>query len=198
MPLWIPPEGSHPGYVAGRWYQTHRGTIAAGAAFAGGSIRLVPFILPKPIKISDLGVRITTGASGGNCQLAIYGSDQATKLPTGNALASTGSISTTNTGVVSADITGSDVSLVPGLLWTAINLDATAASTAVFQVLAGAHDEGGWLIGSTTQANISGSATVGALVLSFAQTYNTWPDLTGQSLSVVAANSYAILHMKAA
>lgn len=167
----------HPGYVAGRWYSTLVGNFSAGTALANGSIRLYPFMVTQAITLSNIGARVTTAASGGNIQLAIYASNTSTKYPTGTALCSTASISTTTAGDVGPAACA--ISLTAGTLyWGAVNADATAGGTAIMQVLAAAATNAGWLIGATTQAGISGAATSGNFLIVAATAFNTWPDLT--------------------
>lgn len=166
----------HPGYVATRWYPTVQGTYAAGTAVSGNSIKLQAFMVTQAITLSNIGARLTTAAAAGNVQLAIYASNATTKYPTGTALCSTASLSTTSTG----NITGTcSTSLTAGTLYySAINADATAGSTAIFQIVTVAANQNSWLIGGTTQNAISSAATNGELVILVTQTFNTWPDLT--------------------
>lgn len=164
-----------PPFVAGRWYAIFRGIPSSGAVNQN-LICLAPFILPKPITMSDLGCRVTTALAANNFQLAIYASDPATAYPTGNALAVTGNISTAVAAVVSADITGANVTLAPGLYWSASNQSGATSA------LQSAANLGSTIfIGSTTITNVSTAAAQAYFCLTFAQTYNTWPDLTGQT-----------------
>jgi len=187
----------HGGFIAGNWYNPWpHGELAAGSALPGNSIRFFPFVLPRPMTVSDLGCRITTRSAGNNIQLAIYGSVAATGLPTGNALAVTGSISTSATGALSADITGSNV-LLPGgeLLWAAINSDNAVV---VMQIVAGTSGMPGFWAGTTSLANVTFASTGGVFIRTYAQTFNTWPDMTGQATVVANANTYGLVFLKAA
>lgn len=188
----------HPGYIAGNWYQPVLGTAGAGAALANGSIRLLPFFLKQRITISDLGARITTAASGGNIQLAIYASSPNTKMPTGSQLAATGSISTTSTGTVSADISGADVTLEPGFYWMAVNADATAGATVVCQTLNTATISMSNLIGSATLSDISSGAGNASMYLSTPVAFNTWGDLTGATFTKNNGTNSALVFFKVA
>lgn len=182
---------SRPNKVAGRWYNTVSTQLAAGAAVTANVIRLIPFYLSQAVTVSDLGARISTLAAAGNFQLAIYAMDS-NSLPTGNALAVTGNISTASATTVSADITGADVSLTAGWYYAAVCADN---GTVIFQTVANTFSHAGNLIGSTTIANV---APGNNLVLGFAQTFGTWPDLTGQTFTESASAVSAALLIKVA
>lgn len=190
--------GAHPGFVAGRWYTAGSGTIVNGTSVAQQNIiNLAPFYLSQPVTISDLGVRVTTAAASSNVQLAIYSSDPTTHKPTGNALAVTGNIVSTSTGALSADITGANVTLAPGLYWMASNMDTSAVQ------LQGAYSTNqaiyASLIGSTTLANITSGGTSVGIWLQVTQSFGTWPDLTSATfVEVTGACTCAMLFMKAA
>lgn len=190
----------HPGYVAGRWYLPYSTYgLGNGGTFSNGVMIFVPFIVPKAITVSDLGAKIATLSASGNFQLAIYASDPTTKQPTGNALGTTASISTGATGVVSAALAGGNITLAPGFYWMAVNKDANATSV-VFQV-AGASGQmvPSFLFGSASQSNISSGGGTGLIAFSRAQTYGTWPDMTGQSITdYTVSGGYCLLHLKAA
>lgn len=187
----------HPGYVAGRWYWSITATVAASSAPTNDKVSLHPFVLSKAITVSDLGARIVTGVALGNIQLAIYASSPTTFLPDGPALAVTADIAATAAGVVSADITGSNVTLQPGLYWGAVNASSVTIIMASF---ANAYSFGGTLVGSATLANVSAGTTSASLTITFPSTYGTWPTATGQTFTEVTANSNssALLLLKAA
>lgn len=191
--------GALVGHVAGRWYLASDAPVAQGGNFTTNNARMLPFVLTETITISDLGARVATLAAGGNFQLAIYASDAATFKPTGNALAATGDISTAATGAVSADITGSNVQLTPGLYWMAVCVDATAGGVAVFQTFATSSPALGYLIGSTTHANLIGANGSVALHYSVSMTYGTWPDMTSATFTeTVNSTAACALHFKVA
>lgn len=178
-------------HVAGRWYHAAQMATSSGAAMTTGNARLVPFFLLETITISDLGCRIQTAASGGNLALAIYASDATTQYPTGTPVASTGSISTTSSGPVSADITGADVQLTPGLYWMAVSVDATASSVVTTTAQSNSFTWMTFLLGSTVLSRLSsgGSGSV-SMHLETAMTFGTWPNLTAASFTEIA-NSQA-------
>lgn len=185
---------NHPGYVTGTWYSTvPYATVAAGVAVPINTIKLVPFTISKPITISALGARVTTAATSGNFQLAVYANAAATGRPTGNALCTTGNISSASTGAISATASCTGA-LTPGTYWGGVNSDN---STAVFQITSGAALTGAYLIGSTTLANITASSTNVSYNLSVAQTFGTWPDLTSGSFTEQNSSTFALVFMKA-
>lgn len=171
-----------PGYVAGRWYAPAAVPSVVTGVNGQDTIRLAPMLIYQPVRVSDLGCRIGT-ANAGNCQLAIYASDAATKLPTGNPLAVTGNIATTPVGLTSADITGADVSFTPGLYWMACNIDGATASLQGI----GATPWAPTMIGDATLTNLGASVTGVSTCYSIAQAFGAWPSLTGASLT--AANN---------
>lgn len=186
---------TQPDYVAGRWYPAILGTPAISSNPGANIIQFIMVALVKPITISDLGAYITTLSVAGNLQLAIYANDPTTSRPTGNALATTGSISTTLAGVISADVVGSNVVLQPGFYWAAVNMDN---GTCTIGGVASSFPRQPYMVGSTTLANIAVSNTACTLRLTFAQAFNTWPDMTGQALTESSTVAGPFLYMKAA
>lgn len=186
----------HPGYIAGNWYHSAPGAIvAAGTAFAASTIYALPFVLTKPIRIAALGARVTTASAGGNFQLAIYANNPATGRPTGAALVSTGNISTASAATASANVTA-EATLAPGIYWMAVNQDNAAAA---YQTLANTVPYTTALIGSTTLANVSSAAASVLMVLSVAQAFGTWPDLSAASFTeITAAPRCPLVFLKAA
>lgn len=184
-----------PPWIAGNWYNPYDGPLANGIALVQNSMRFTPFFIERTITISDLGTRINTISGGGSIQLAVYGSAAATSWPTGNALAVTGNISTASAVGVSGDITGSNVTLTPGLYWGAVNSDN---SVAVCYALAGANLTAARLVGSANLGTVTGASTTGTFMLTLASTFNTWPDVTGGGFAESIALSHALVLLKAA
>lgn len=164
----------HPGYIVGNWYVPSGITfIAGGSAPSANSIRLFPSYIKERITINSLGVRVSTLFASGNVQAAIYAANTATGRPTGNALASTASMSTTSVASVNAAVS---LQLEPGLYWFGTCMDnATSALAAVSASSIGASST----IGSATQANDLGAG--GLTSISVIGTFGTWPDMTSAS-----------------
>jgi len=195
--VWVKEDlADHPGYISGNWYHGNIGmSLAAGSALAANAIRSIPFVLKSRVTISQLAARITTAAAAGNLQLAIYANNPLTGTPTGPALATTASQSTAATGPFTLPLLA-NATLEAGVYWLAANADN---STVVCQAYAAAQVVAGFLVGSPNLTDITGAATTAALVMSLgAQTFGTWPDLTGQTFTRVGANSCAIPIFKVA
>jgi hypothetical protein len=186
-----------PDGVSGNWIAPplYGATTVAGAALTVNSIRLMPFVLDRAITISDLGVHITTLDAAGSVQVAIYAHSHATGRPTGNALAATGSLSAASASSVSGDITGANVLLPPGTYWMAVNSNG---STAACKTISAATLHMAALCGTGSLGNVTSGATTNQTSVSIAQTYGTWPDLTGQTFSTATSTGSALVYMKVA
>lgn len=172
------PLAPFPRYVSGKWRLASMDqAIAGGQAPGANSIRLYPFYIYDSVTIDRLGACVTTLFAGGNVQIAIYAADATTLTPTGNALVSTGSISAAATGSVEATVS---YALAPGLYWAATNCDN---ATNTFDANGSTSTWMARAIGSATQASCwtTGGGTLSGYT--FAQTYGTWPDLTGQTFA---------------
>jgi len=181
------------GYVSGRYYHGMIAVVSAGSTPGANSIRLHPIVVKERVTISELGARVTTAEVGKSFQLAIYASDPATKLPTGNALGSTANMSAGATGAMTAAL-GANVALEPGLYWAAILGDVTSA---VFQSFgSNSTNISAFLGGAASQ--VASGATSSIAYLSTAGTFGTWPDLTSATFSYGNSNAYASIFFKAA
>lgn len=182
-------EKGLPRYLSGNYYQgSPYATVAAGAALAANTIRMVPFLIREAVTISELACRTTTLSSGGRIQLAIYAHDETTGKPTGLPLAQTGSISTTTTGVTSMAPVGGNVRLEPGLYWWAINSDNSVAVMQAYIVGAAIMS---YMVGGTL-SEVSSAATSSTIVYSVAsQTFGTWGDLTGATFTKISTANYS-------
>lgn len=165
-----------PGYVTGKWYQPFGGIqIAEDQAPGSGSIRLMPIVIKQKITIGALATRVATVSASGNVQFAIYASDSISKLPFGTPVYKSASVSTTSLGVVS--ITGVATTLNPGIYWFCTNSDNAQATYP-------GHDATTFFFstffGSTSTTNLL-SEDANIVGLGIAQTYGTWPTLSGSS-----------------
>lgn len=168
----------YPRYVSGMWRLASMDqAIATGQAPGANSIRLYPFYVYDAVTIDQLGVYCGTLSAGGNVQIAIYAADATTLNPTGTALVSTASIDASGTGSLSA---AASLALAPGIYWAATNCDNATNSF-------GANGSTStWMsraIGSATQSSClsGGGGTLSGYT--FAQTFGTWPNLTGQTFA---------------
>jgi|SRR5687768_5577281 len=172
------PNGPYPSYVSGKWLLASMDqAMGSGQAPGANSIRLYPFYIHEEVAIDRLGVCVTTLFAGGNIQAAIYASDPDTHMPIGNVLVSSGNMSGSATGSVEATVS---VTLQPGLYWAATNCDNTT------NTMDGNGSTSTWMARSIGSVNQSSCISTGGGTLSgftFAQTFGTWPDLTGQSFT---------------
>ncbi len=157
-----------------RWWHPKGSGVLAGTPAAPGanSIRLFPGYIDSKLTINNLAARVSTLFSGGLFQLAIYAAN-AENYPTGNALISTASISTTTTGLQSG---AASKQLDPALYWWALNCDN---ATAVFN----SYGPSGLMVGQTIGVQGAANVFAAATGLLLAQTFGTWPDLTATSWS---------------
>ena len=182
--------------VSGRWVAACTGgvTLQAGQN-SSASLWLYPFIITEATTISDLGMRVATASAGVNGMLGIYAHSTTTGDATGTAVASVVGISMAATGTVSGAL-ASNVTLQPGLYWVAFQASGAtaAATTAAASELA--------LIcmvsGSTSLSEVSTAAATAMQYKFVANTYGTFPDLTGASFSNSAARNGALLFYKVA
>lgn len=186
----------HPGYVAGRWYLPFdAGVLAAGSALTTASIKFVPFFVGDTLKLTDLGVRITTLAAGGLIGCAIYENyPSANNRPQGNPLASVLGLSTAAAAMVSA---AAAATLTAGMYWFGVQPDAVAGGVVCCQAYGPASSPAGWLTGSTNADRISDSAAGVRSILTVNNTYGSWPNLTGASFTDTTGSVTAIPYMKA-
>ena len=180
------------GTKATYWYSPtleFGGQTTTGAAMSIDTIYYFPILITRTITISDLGARVTTNVAGKNIAIAIYAHDASTNLPTGTPVAATGNISAASAAVVSADITGSDVTLTPGLFWQAVWTDGSVAlatyngnfSPAVMN----------FAVGTSTLANAINAGGVALTGVTSGETYNAsaWPNAASESFTETTGNN---------
>jgi hypothetical protein len=98
------------------WPFTGAGTTIT---VTSGRCYFVPFPVLQPITVTDLGIEVSTAATG-TAEVAIYAADGTSKRP-GTRLAYVSGLSTGATGVVSGAVS---VTLQPGLYWAALRCSA--------------------------------------------------------------------------
>ena len=76
-----------PAYISSNYYLPPFVSLGAGTALTANSIGLMPFVLPAAMTVKALGAYISTAASGGNIQCAVYANSAG--RPSGPALIST-------------------------------------------------------------------------------------------------------------
>lgn len=168
----------HPGWIASRWYcLLEVGPVLSAGALINNTLSFYPVILNRRVTISDLSAVVITTDSGKAFALGIYANDASTGRPTGNPLAATGDMSTTTGTTVTADITGANVTLDPGIYWIATWANTNVGALRVINNTM--INQGGRIIGSATAGNVMG----GCLTLTTTSNFNSasWPDVTGAS-----------------
>jgi hypothetical protein len=199
--VWEPlGQSDHPGYVANggnQWYPTHHDAFTAvGNSSNLNQINISAFIIKERLTISALGAHISTAASGGDLQLALYrdGIDSSNTHRPAALIDKTGSLSTTNAGFVSGAL-GSNQQLEPALYWVAWNADN---STVRINSTGSATTMQSYMIGSATGDNtVSPTALTTHLLVS--QTFGTWPStLAGSTFTESGASSGIIAAFKIA
>jgi len=177
------------GFTAGNWYsgQPALNTIAASPTATAATIYLVPIVIKERITISSLGMCVNTGASGGNAQLALYNSDPTNGNLPGTLIDKTGSLSTTSGGAVSGAL-GANQQIEPGIYWVGLNVDATAGGTLKYVAASNTSLYTAAVIGNATLSSVIASSGSTLSGVSYASAFNTWPDLTGQSVTPINAS----------
>jgi len=178
-----------PVYVAGNWIILSSGTFTNGvsSAMSADTIYFSPISIERAISIEELGFRKRANVAGGAAQLAIYASDPTTRLPTGDALASTSGFSLEGAANFdqTAALSGGAIALQPGLYWAAMN---TSASGIQFNYVFGC-DLMNRYIGGASASNVLGDSYNG---LSVAGGYGVWPDLSAASFSFAARANFLL------
>lgn len=169
-------------YVAANWINPYLGAQpGASGGLTLNVMRFVPFFVWRNCTFTDLGGRVTTGVAANNIQLAVYGNNPATMRPTGNPLGATGNIDASAAAMVSASIGATPGTLNAGqIYWGAVN---TSSST--IQMMGPTTGSGliGNLLGSATLGNLSGGSANLSMILTAAQTFGSWPDVTATSFT---------------
>jgi hypothetical protein len=182
-----------PGLASANWYPADWGlSVTAGGAINANTIYFAPLCLYTNTTITDLGIEVTTAVAASNFQMAIYGMDATTKLPTGAPLTSTSSMSGAVATQVSSTL-ASPLVLPAGMYWAATNQDSALGYRCVAATQ-------GWtnaLVGSPTLSEVA-KASPAQLIWLLAQTFNTWPSVTpaGLTKSAAANNRLFVAHYK--
>jgi len=184
-PVWGAPGSgsSFAGYAVGNWIAPVIGTSAAGGSLTANTIALYPFTVNRAVTISDLGFRVTTGVAGTSIQGAIYASDASNNV-TGAALGSTAGLSSATATSISGAVTPFTLN-AGALYWFAVNSDGAPTLLA----LATTNTYFNAILGASNLADITSSATSSMQIRTVAQTYGTWPNLTGVTAAVATGTN---------
>lgn len=179
--------------VSGRWYSTTSPdvTLAAGTNLST-NVLLYPFIIQETTQISELGIRITTGATGGLASVAIY-ANGTTQEPLGAPLVTLTGLSAAAAGTPSG---AASVTLQPGIYWAAYQTNNATVAAQFF-----ASTTQGLLAnvsGATTLAGITTGANTGIISRAIVNTYGSFPTLTAGATATTGAARGAILYYRVA
>ena len=181
-----------PRYVPGYWYTMMPTTALAAGTTGINSLRLMPWMVRNRVRVSALGVRVTTGAAG-LMQMGIYRANATTLDPMNQPVCTTGDIDISVAQNVNGAVLGGPITIGPGLHWVGTNNNIGGL---VMQGFPNAGPGLAVLTGAPTQNGVSGAATT-ATLLKFCQTpstvpYGTWPDANACVWSTLATGAVFI------
>lgn len=169
--------------ISGRYYPIQRNAqTAAGTASGLNQIRWTPFTITSAIAIDRIVLNVTAVSVGQNTSAAIYAADATTKMPTGNALASTGSVASP-ASAGEAEGTISSTTLQPGLYWLGTNNSDTTIALGAVNI---AGSSVPWLIGVSAAADCFVGNNMGLSINTPTVTFGTWPDMTSGTVNVTS------------
>jgi hypothetical protein len=177
---WAAPSGgaTNNHYANGHWICPHYGTLGAGSAMVANTIYLYPFTVQRAITVGELGARVTTGVAASSVQLAIYAS--AAGEPDGAPLATSVSLSSATSGLISDDVTDFNLS-EKTTYWMATN---SSGAITMQHLTGGAQLAAAFTIGAPTLATVSSTATGSGGWRLVSQTFGTWPTLTAGATTI--------------
>ncbi|BAY23702.1 hypothetical protein NIES2100_34940 [Calothrix sp. NIES-2100] len=170
--------GSHPGFVAGRYYINHYGGAPTTGTINTGSVYYVFYYIPVTASFDRLCVNVTTAASAGNTgRLAIY--NLSGNTPT-SLIVDAGDVAIDSTGSKEATIS---VTLSPG--WYALAFMQSGGS-AVFNASGTSASVAGYVFG-TTSVSTSFNTCLRATL-----SYGAYPSTASTSSIAVATTAPTI------
>lgn len=177
------------GYKVGNWICPIEAPLGNPSLnIISNYIWLIPFILPRTATFDGLAARVVNGASGALFQLGIYGSSNG--LPTGTPLALADNLSCA-TSSTSVSVAVTPFTLTGGeLYWMASNCNSV---TPWFFTMLTSNPYTWNVVG--TESLLFGSTNTAVLLRYVAETFGTWPDLTGRSTTIWSANCRAPVMM---
>jgi hypothetical protein len=172
-------------YVSGNWYLPFNFQTLVNGSPSVNTIYCSIGVVAKNVTIKALGANLTGPSSGNNFQLAIYSYSGGTL----SLVDSTGSISETVAGALSATVSNTTDSLTAGTLYA---FCANSSGTATFT---GYGESGNWglggtyVLGSASLANVLSTSGPWPAGLSISQTFGTWPaSISYASMTALTAN----------
>jgi hypothetical protein len=173
------------GYADGNWINPLLGRVNAASALSANRLEFYPFVLQRSCTVTDLGVRVTTGAAGASLGAAIYNSlDGQITTPVGGIELSN-DVGTATT--YSAEL-GTAISLDAGkLYWMAV---WSTSSSPRLQGLSNDSTYCAYTLGAAGLNTVTSNASNGNFCVSYNSTYSstTFPDMTGETVTVNTGN----------
>lgn len=168
---------------AGRYYPISAGFFATGGAPSANTIYFTPFAIREETEVTDLLIRLLTGAASAEIQLAIYAASTTTGLPTGSPVADTGVVSAATATLIVAAVT--PVTLSPGIYYFALQGSDTALRWYSLSTSVGSFVTN--ITGTDTSAALFHSSGSNGVSVTASQTYGTWP--TDPTVTIAGSTS---------
>ena len=178
--------GGSTAYSTSKLITPFSGVVSTGTANPANSIALIAFDLKRGGRVDELHFRVQTALAGSLFQAAVY-SMAANGEPTGNPIGATASIS--GAAVTNVfDTLATPFNLSPNTpYFLAVNV--SSGTTLAFVGVAAANPYPWTICGPTAIPNNMGINV--CFNYTVAQTFSTWPDLTGVTFAVQAGASRA-------
>lgn len=168
------------------------------ATHSTGVATFVPFRIRRPVVIAKICQRVV--AAGGNIDMALYASNNATGRPTGTPIRTTGSAAANvaNSSVEPAFASGGNLTIdysygvgtyQPGIFWMGVQSDSALLTLRAYKssvpILA-------MMFGASSLAQAAGDSSTRAVTgLTCARTFGTWGDVTGETWTELAGANVA-------
>lgn len=176
--------GSSGAYAVGKLFTPFLGTTSNGLANNANTISLIPFDVKRSGRVDEIRVRVATALASSQFQLAVYALGTNGE-PTGLPIFATGGMSgAVATEVIHTLATPGD--LIAGVAY-ALAINVNTGTTLALAGLSASNTYPWTVCGPSTTTGATSTLT--CFNYTIAQTYGTWPDLTGQSFAVVIGAS---------
>lgn len=159
MPLYLPPNASHPGFVAGRFYTSNLGATGTQLAVENRLYYMLLFV-PRATSIDRIGYNISTGA--GDAQTQVHFGAYSNNNGTPGTLIVDGGKVTVGTGTGDQTVTVS-AQLPPGFVWLCAISNRNAGATGTqptFRGFAAAANQQTFWAGDSDGDITTGTATL--------------------------------------
>lgn len=176
----------HPGYVAGRVYNTYRGPLTTSSVIGAiNTLYFYTFRIFYPILLKTIRFYVSAGGAASSAKSAIWGNSSLSNRPIGAPIVvdNTG-VDTSTLGEKTADVT--DTVFGPGWYWSGMKFTGTLPS---LLTASGANPGAGWLVGHTV---ITSAPSITGYALS--DTYsNNMPTLSEGGVTTGSGSNIPII-----